>query len=743
MPDETVTHTPEQGRPAAGGADLSVPDCPPGCVLVGRYQVQQQLGAGGMGAVYRAVDTTLNRVVAIKVLPPRALPHPAAVSRFRREAQALARLSDPHIVQVYDAGEDRGRHFLVMEYVDGGDLAQLLKTQGRVPPGQAAAYARQVALALQHAHDRGLVHRDVKPSNILLGRDGRVKLSDLGLARFLQDQIADPGLTAEGSGMGTPDYMPPEQFRDAHTSDSRADVYGLGCTLYHLLTGRVPFPGSSLSEKRRAHQSEEPSPLEEGCPEAPAGLAQVVGRTMAKRPEDRFQTAGEVAGALAPYAADAARSTTTWQGGRFRRRKGLDRKATRWLVLGATAALLLALFLAWFKFGRRDTTPAEPDPNVLTVAQDGTGRFRSIAAALDEVRPGMTIRVADGAVYREKLSLVRQNCDGITLEATNGATIAVTGKRGEVVFNGVRNVTFRGFRLRAEAERVALIKVEGPCPGLRLEGLEAEASQPYYSGVEFHMADLPEGEPPMVVRQCVFRSPDVGIGVVGLSPQDYRQPSPCGGICLRDNTIIGPGKGIVLWGASRRVHVVGNQVRGARLAATQLENLLPGAGDILIANNTFLENVAAFRLFDTAVKGERIQFSSNLILGAVRPDMVFIHNSGSADGPFNPGDGRQVLNVWQVSHNWREVRVPAGKSLPEQSWVPPGPADVRLDRIEVLSGDPKDADFLRPAKDSPLAVGGVGGDLPTYVGAVPPAGVAAWDWDETWTSRFGKAKAGK
>src|SRR5262249_35758004 len=235
----------------------------------------------------------LDRQVAVKVLPPESVQDADAVARFQREARALAKLSHPGIVQAFDCEEEGGRHFLVMEYVEGQSLAALLKDRGRVAPTPAADYVHQAALALQHAHERGLIHRDLKPSNLLLTTDGRVKVLDLGLARFLQDQIGDPNRTREGVGMGTPDYAAPEQFRDARSADARSDVYALGCTLYHLLAGRVPFPGSSLSEKYEAHEHKEPAPLEEFCPEVPGGLVLVVQRMMAKRPADRFQSAAE------------------------------------------------------------------------------------------------------------------------------------------------------------------------------------------------------------------------------------------------------------------------------------------------------------------------------------------------------------------------------------------------------------------------------------------------------------------
>src|SRR5262249_25536836 len=336
--------------------------------------------------------------------------------RLRREARALARLTHPNIVQAFDVGEHDGRQFIVMEYVEGRSLESELRDKGHVSPTLAASYAYQAALALAHAHEHGLVHRDVKPSNLLLTPAGQVKLLDLGLARFLQDQVGSGTLTREHVGMGTPDYAAPEQFRDAHTADARSDIYALGCTLYHVIAGRVPFPGSSLSEKVAAHEHHDPQPLEELCPDVPAGLAQAVRRMMAKGPAERFQSAIETADALVPYASDplpmvrAQSPTVSWDGRRSATAKSPRRSRVPWLITGGVVAALAGVLITAFALGwfdarmpegglkpKTDALPSQREADVLTVSKEpeGGGEYRRVQDALRVVRSGQTIRVLD------------------------------------------------------------------------------------------------------------------------------------------------------------------------------------------------------------------------------------------------------------------------------------------------------------------------------------------------------------
>jgi tRNA A-37 threonylcarbamoyl transferase component Bud32 len=275
-------------------------------LVFGPYLLLDRLGQGGMGQVFKARHQLLGRVVALKLLPPDMLDDPQALRRFRREIQAVSRLSHPNIVRAVAADELAGCHFLVLEYVEGVNLARLVTQSGPLRVHEACDYIRQAALGLQHAHEYGLVHRDVKPGNLMLQTGtGLVKVLDLGLVRWLRakEELGQvTTLTMEGAVIGTPDYMAPEQTVNAHAVDIRADVYSLGCTLYHLLTGRVPFPDRSVTQKLLKHQLAEPYPVEGLRPDLPPELAAVLRKLMAKKPEDRYQTPAEAAEALTPFA---------------------------------------------------------------------------------------------------------------------------------------------------------------------------------------------------------------------------------------------------------------------------------------------------------------------------------------------------------------------------------------------------------------------------------------------------------
>jgi serine/threonine protein kinase len=276
---------------------------------LGQYQVVEKIGEGGMGSVFRAVHPRLKKEFAIKIVRAECrAANPRAAARFRREMEAIGRLDHNNIVRATDAGEADGLHYLVMELITGIDLARLVRVRGPLSVTDACELVRQVATGLQCAHEHGLVHRDVKPSNLVLSAKGEVKILDLGLALFSRNDPTAGELTMSGEAMGTPDYMAPEQWEASHAVDIRADIYSLGCALYTLLVGRAPFAAprySSIPRKMAAHVGELVSPVSSHRQDVPVAVERFLERMVAKEPGDRPPIPAEVAQALAPFARDA------------------------------------------------------------------------------------------------------------------------------------------------------------------------------------------------------------------------------------------------------------------------------------------------------------------------------------------------------------------------------------------------------------------------------------------------------
>jgi serine/threonine protein kinase len=288
--------------------------------FLNEYKLLDRIGAGRMAGVYKALHR-LGQVVAVKVLPPSKAKDAQLFGRFQREARMALKLKHPNVVRTFQTGEAHGLHYLVMEHLDGETLAEVLQRRGRLPPAEAVRVIHQALLGLQHLHDRDLVHRDLKPANLMLvpgrvaGRpdttlQATVKILDIGLGRALFDE-GDPAggqidLTVQGDILGDPDYMAPEQARDAHAADIRSDVYSLGCVLYHCLAGQPPFPDTNLVRKMIKHATEAPRPLEAFNPDVPDGLQQIVDWMLAKDPAQRYPTPDRAAGALQVFLAAGA-----------------------------------------------------------------------------------------------------------------------------------------------------------------------------------------------------------------------------------------------------------------------------------------------------------------------------------------------------------------------------------------------------------------------------------------------------
>lgn len=266
-----------------------------------KYKLLDHVGSGGMSNVYLAEHVLMRRQVAIKVLPKPRVKDTSYLSRFYREAQAAAQLDHPNIVRAYDIDNDGETHFLVMEFIEGQDLQALVRRSGVLDYQVAADYIRQAATGLAHAHAAGLIHRDIKPANLLVDRNQVVKVLDLGLARVSEDEHASLTLKYDENVLGTADYLAPEQARDSHSVDARADIYGLGCSLYFLLTGHPPFTEGTLAQRLMQHQTTPPPSILKERPDAPTDLLAICAKMMAKKPADRQQTAAEVADDLTAW----------------------------------------------------------------------------------------------------------------------------------------------------------------------------------------------------------------------------------------------------------------------------------------------------------------------------------------------------------------------------------------------------------------------------------------------------------
>jgi tRNA A-37 threonylcarbamoyl transferase component Bud32 len=374
---ETFTHV---LRPPAGAARPA--DVPAALTDHPRYQVLRLLGQGGMGAVYLAEHKVMKRPVALKIIRPELTARPQAVERFRREVETAARLLHPNIVAAHDAEQAGDCLFLVMEYVEGTDLACWLKEHGPLPVAEACDCVRQAALGLHHAHEHGMVHRDLKPHNLMRTSSGQVKVLDFGVARLVQ--LVQEGGTASGLVLGTPDYMAPEQADSSHAADIRSDIYSLGCTLYQLLCDRVPYPGGGPLDKLRRLALEPPEPLARLRPEVPAALVRVVEKMMARDPAQRYQTPAEMVAALEPWC--HAPSEPTARPRRHASAWGWSRGSRTIAIAGGGILILLAaiasLLPGWY--GQEKRQQGKPPDLPRVKPGDSAQNLSQVAPLLDD-----------------------------------------------------------------------------------------------------------------------------------------------------------------------------------------------------------------------------------------------------------------------------------------------------------------------------------------------------------------------
>ena len=363
--------------------DRATCEVPPELAGHPRYRILAKIGKGGMGDVYKAEHRLMHRTVALKVINHVLVNNPQAIERFRREVQAAASLTHPNIVSAYDAGQAGRAHFLAMEYVEGTDLAGIVKQRGPMSSEDACRLVRQAALGLDTAHQQGMIHRDIKPHNLMLATDGTLKILDFGLASLTADPVVGKGrkflrgdLTTHSTVIGTPDYVAPEQADDAHGVDLRADIYGLGATFYFLLAGQPPFDDVAIKKWLEGNSRCEPQPIESLRGDLPEGLATVIHRMMAQDPNDRYERAMDVVHALEPYLAQSGKTGDIWEARprdeKRRRDSGRSVSLAKWRMIAVTLVLVCSVVIAFLVVLKARTSGKPPqtrNPQAHTQAQ--------------------------------------------------------------------------------------------------------------------------------------------------------------------------------------------------------------------------------------------------------------------------------------------------------------------------------------------------------------------------------------
>jgi hypothetical protein len=498
------------------------------------FELLAPIGVGGMAAVLRARDTQLDRSVALKILPPEMAAEPENIRRFQHEARAAAKLDHENIARAFFCGEDQGLHFIAFEFVEGENLRALLDRRGRLPVGEALQYLLQIATGLAHAAARGVVHRDVKPSNIIITPGGRAKLVDMGLARSLHH---DHGLTASGVTLGTFDYISPEQALEPRDADSRSDIYSLGCTAYHMLTGQPPVPDGTAAKKLSHHQHVAPLDPRQLNPAIPDEVAALLSRMMAKDPKDRHQHPDELVQHLHYLVEQCGHGAERSGAGAYVERPASPSPRSRPLLLagiGVVALLLVVLLLGPASGPDRPTggqrvenRAPEPGTRIHEAGPNGDGQEAKseaprVASSQADARPGpaepkrtpvvQTVRtLAELAAVLEKApGGVVQLADDVTLTSRDDA-LTITGDvllRGE---GGRRPVIKLAYDASAGGDPWAALLVKGG--HVRLQGLRFEVDAKEAPGLDMTAVALHGGR--LTVEDCEFvqrQPPAVGQG---------------------------------------------------------------------------------------------------------------------------------------------------------------------------------------------------------------------------------------
>lgn len=698
----------------ADASTLTFLDPPEGPDCIGSldgYPVHGILGQGAMGIVLKAFDRWLHRPVAIKVLSPVLASSASFRERFLREARAAAAINHANVVTIHAVGDHRGLPYLVMEYIPGLTLAQRIRAQPRLGPINMVRIGVQIAEGLEAAHRHGLIHRDVKPSNLMLEDSiERVKITDFGLARAAMDQS---GLTSLGRIVGTPAYMSPEQVGGS-SLDARADLFALGCVFWAMATGHSPFRASHMVGIIRNVQETTPPPLKEVDPRIPAELSRIVERLLEKKPEARYLSAAEVSGALSRLLSrlqqdgeDCEASVSATEslpiGMKPRRRLPRGRLLAGAFVLPAVIGLALGLA----RLGRHSdpVVPANPvvpapiprtfGPNSVTVSHTGPADFRSLADALTVPRHGVEIHVLDDATYKGELRFTDSSrLSDLKLISHRGATLEAPGAEQVVYVRDTPGIIIEGFRLVTGVNQHA-VKILGASPGLTLRRLLVQCSPSgQWAAVYLTASAHGDRDRPIAIRDSEFRNGRLGIILRPITPD------PVAEVTIEGNRFLGVGTHIQLLESARDIRVVSNIFGGGKGMSFMLDNP-EQSGAILVVNNTYNNPTHWWNPDRTPPGIENVTLCRNLILGGDIQESIF---------PIE-----DIIRGWKIEDN---------------RWVPGDAASDgartllvarRHPAVPFLSDDESRPDFLVPAAGSDLELEAAQDDQLKYIGARPPS----------------------
>ena len=689
---------------------------PPGRVdSLGRlahYEVLKELGRGGMGVVLEAFEPPLQRTVAIKVLRPGLAHTDRARRRFLREARSAAAISHANVVTIHAVGEHRGLGYLVMENVAGRSLQQRINVGPRLATSEVLRIGLEVALGLDAAHRKGVIHRDIKPANVMLqDADGRVKITDFGLALVALDL---PETTSIDHVVGTPAYMSPEQVRD-EPLDFRSDLFSLGCVLYVMVAGQSPFRGRHAMDALRKVLEVVPPPLHEVDPSTPRPLSDLVATLLLKDPAGRPGSAAEVVEALrrqlnepvsgvdhpVPVPAPAPKPAP----GAGRRPRPTRGPGRPWLAASAALLAVVGVLavtsrvvvprLGWGG-GGPGRVPAAAGP-VLVVGNHPSAQYKTLAQALSFVnKPNTTIRLYGPGVHHAPVRLEDPELyEGLTIEGDGGPVISGPGHRNTIFrVENAAGVTLRNLTILSSADQFGLV-IEGRAPGLTLEGVSFQkntqdpdnAYSHVWLGPGAHGTDAAR----IVFRRCTFGPWPTGLVLEGDASRAVAH------VVIEGCRFEVYGRQLELLNAARDVRVVGNLFLSGE-NALHLDRLVANlTKDVTIANNTFFRAGRWLNPVDVSpdVRGVRVINNAVLEPGRVAADDDRIDDL--------------VRAGWEFKGNLAE-----GEGS--------DPVVPTRHRLDVLSRNRAHPDFLRPPPGSPLATSGLGGDWPSYVGAIAPAG---------------------